>query len=145
MPARITLLLFFGMVVEHLAGTPTVTICSAPDAKLHVQSYLITPTDITPGCKVNITLNGTLSEEIDDGMGHVTVSINGVPLLNNDFDVCDALKAIGHPCPLAKGPLDLSYSADLPSAIPHGTYEIRAQASTSDGSQIGCVSITLPI
>eukprot|EP01005_Ploeotia_sp_CARIB1_P001707 NODE_619_length_703_cov_596.755208_g610_i0.p1 GENE.NODE_619_length_703_cov_596.755208_g610_i0~~NODE_619_length_703_cov_596.755208_g610_i0.p1 ORF type:complete len:148 (+),score=40.72 NODE_619_length_703_cov_596.755208_g610_i0:59-502(+) len=133
----IAVLLVF--VAVAYSFVPTYTVCSTPGAKLKLDSLTWVPHDLKKGDKVELTVKGTLEEEITKGDIAVKASLDGIPLLNKKFDLCTEVKKINISCPIQPTTKDLVYNATLPSVLPVGKLKAEANVYDQNGDELFCI------
>tara|TARA_A100001015_G_scaffold315537_1_gene427580 strand:+ start:24 stop:533 length:510 start_codon:yes stop_codon:yes gene_type:complete len=100
------------------------------------------PTDCTVsknGGEFTLTSSYSLSEEITSGKASYKASLNGLPIVNQNDDLCTDLKDGPTPCPLAKGPHKSKITKPLPDGVPAGTFVAQQSWTTDDGTPILCL------
>ena len=105
-------------------------------------SVSIEPADCTvkkDGGEFTLTSSYSLSEEVSSGKANYKASLNGLPVVNQNDDLCTDLKSGPTPCPLAKGPHKSKISKALPDSVPAGTFVAQQSWTTDDGRPILCL------
>lgn len=106
---------------------------------IEVVSY--DPDPVKRGRELTVRVKGYLAEDVTGGIVDVLVQYNGIPLIKDKMEICEALKQ--EPtlpqCPLKKGPWDVTYKGKIPLLIPPGKYSINGSATNQNGKPISCL------
>ena len=111
-------------------------------------SVSIEPADCTvkkDGGEFTLTSSYSLSEEVSSGKANYKASLNGLPVVNQNDDLCTDLKSGPTPCPLAKGPHKSKISKALPDSVPAGTFVAQQSWTTDDGRPILCLKYKITV
>jgi hypothetical protein len=101
-----------------------------------------------------IYLRGDLLDSVSGGSCSTVVTWNGVPVLNDSFNVCgnqtvalplnlgtllvDALE-----CPQSPAPLEIEIVAQLSVLAPPGAYSIKADCTSDDNTPLACADVSM--
>lgn len=110
--------------------------------KIEVISY--TPDPVKRGQKLMVRVKGFLEEDIDGGTVDILVAYNGIPLVKDRMDICEALSREPSlpQCPLKRGPWDVKYEGKIPLLLPAGKFSISGTAVNKNGKPISCLEGT---
>ena len=97
------------------------------------------------GGEFTLTSSYSLSEEVSSGKANYKASLNGLPVVNQNDDLCTDLKSGPTPCPLAKGPHKSKISKALPDSVPAGTFVAQQSWTTDDGRPILCLKYKITV
>lgn len=117
--------------------------CGSPSDHLHNLNVTLTPDPPVKGQNVSVIASGTLDEEITGGEVAITVTVLGIPVINEKKALCNDFKEVV--CPIPSGPWTLRITELLPSWIPSGTYELKGIISDQNSQEVACISAQLNI
>ncbi|KAJ5071794.1 phosphatidylglycerol/phosphatidylinositol transfer protein [Anaeramoeba ignava] len=131
------LILLFLLIVAAFANIWSD--CSKPDDDFKISNVVITPDPPVKGQPVTADIQGNLNKTITGGTAHLTISYNGIKLLDETKNICELTT-----CPIDSNPnADFKYTATIPSSIPSGNYTGQIVLTDQDSDEIGCVSFAL--
>jgi len=115
--------------------------CGKPSDLFQIELVTIEPRPLRRSQEITVRVRGTFSQEVQEGKVNYEVSYNMIPLLKDTTDLCKGLKRVPKlpQCPINEGLWDETYSIELPSKTPPGTYTLKASAFDKDGNQIFCM------
>eukprot|EP00943_MAST-04B_sp_MAST-4B-sp1_P001481 g1481.t1 len=115
--------------------------CGGSDDIASDVQVALEPSDCTvsKGGEFTLTSSYSLSEEVTSGKANYRASLNGLPVINQNDDLCTDLKDGPTPCPLAKGPHKSKITKPLPDGVPAGTFVAQQSWTTDDGKPILCL------
>ncbi|KAI8072373.1 hypothetical protein BC940DRAFT_292434 [Gongronella butleri] len=93
-----------------------------------------------------LSAKGSVSTQVTGGTLTATLTPQGGSAQAQTLDLCTALGLVGHACPVAAGPLDLSQT--IPSfLISAGTYQLDVSAVSKDSTPapILCLNATFTL
>jgi hypothetical protein len=141
--------------LSTMAATPsTWTDCTPPSAPTSERVMTFDPEVPVKGQDNFIYLSGVLSETVSGGACAATVTWNGLPVLNESFDVCGN-QTVGLPlnlgtlyvealsCPQAAGALEIDIRAELSVLAPPGAYSIKADCATDTNTPLACADVAM--
>jgi len=141
--------------LSTMAATPsTWTDCTAASAPTSDRTMTFDPAVPVKGADNMIYLAGNLEATVTGGDCGVTVTWNGVPVLNDNFSVCGN-QTIGLPlnlgtllvdaldCPQAPSALEIDITAQLSVLAPPGAYSIKADCNTNDNIPLACADVAM--
>ncbi|KAJ5071795.1 phosphatidylglycerol/phosphatidylinositol transfer protein [Anaeramoeba ignava] len=136
-------ILFFLLIVAAFADIWTD--CSKAGDDFKITSVSINPDPPVKGSPVTAAITGNLQKTITGGTAHLTVSLNGIKLLDETKDICtidpDEVK-----CPIPANPnFTLKDTVTIPSYAPSGTYTGQVVLTDQDGTEIACVKFNLDL
>jgi len=114
--------------------------CASSNAHLSIANITANVFPPQKGVDFNVTVNGTLDEDVTDGTWTASVSYEGFPLGHDSGKISEF-----KPLPWAKGVFDFTYSFDIPSATPGGSYKVELSAVDQSKSQLFCIDISFSI
>ena len=98
---------------------PTVVVCGDSTDIFQLKSVHLNPDPPHRGQGLNVSLSGTLSEDIVEGSyADVKVKLGIIKLYDQRVDLCKEVHEIGEQCPFNKGVLNLEKIVDIPRAVP---------------------------
>ncbi|KAJ7645161.1 ML domain-containing protein [Mycena polygramma] len=118
--------------------------CGLPTDAILLQSLSISPDPPVPGKDLTITVQGRVTQRIEDGAyADVTVKIGRIKLLQKTFDVCEeALKANASvTCPVEEGEYKVEQTVALPKEIPPAPFTIAVRGYTVDDDDMVCLDL----
>jgi len=134
------LLLFsflFALCVLSLAVPVPSNVCSQKGAHLNITNVDSNEWPPHKGDTLNITISGILDKTESKGEYTVRIKVSGFPLPPETGDIGNF-----HPLPWQKGNLKFSFTSEIPSSSPSGTYSVEVSAVDQDNQQIWCVDLT---
>ena len=126
---------------SHSLGVPVpYKWCGASTDDATIDS--ITSNEFPPVKGDNLVLNvtGNLTKVVTSGTYTIAISVSGFPLPSITGDI-DAFS----PLPWALGELNFTYSQEIPSEAPPGSYQVKISAVDQDSKQIFCISIAFSL
>jgi hypothetical protein len=134
----------------------TVTDAGDGDDVLTITSITATPASPSPGGYVQVTIQGTTSEDITDGAYvDVTVKLGVIRILGTKLDLFAALRAdsttVGSTdgsvltvaqrkdSTIPAGDFTLTYTLTLPSGVPRATFNVSVYLWNADDADIASV------
>lgn len=105
--------------------------------KLFVPSKVeLTPDPPTIGEKVLFSIKGQADREVASGSLDIAVNYQGMDIFQDSKDLCARTT-----CPIKQGPLDITYSQELPPIAPPGEYEVQVTARDESGAALMCIVV----
>lgn len=132
------------VAVTASSGVPTVTVCSAPNAWLTNLQYTISPNNIVPGVTLNVSVSGTLTQTVTKAMLQLSVTFDGIPIVNKKENVCTDTKN-PFPCPIAAGPMHYDIVKAIPNLPLSGPLTAKAVLTSQTGAQIVCLKVDVNV
>ena len=87
-----------------------------------------------------------LSEDVTGGTATYQASLNGLPVLNKQDDLCTDLKDGTTPCPLKKGHVkSVGKPQPMSEKVPSGTFLAQQKWEDKDGKPILCLQYQLKV
>lgn len=105
----------------------------------------ISPDSPRPGQNFSLTSSYTLDEALTGGKVSATVSLNGIPIVQNTDDLCKSLAQSPTPCPLAAGPQKSTTTSQLPADAPSGNYVGTVKWTDQNGQPVLCVQFDINV
>ena len=139
----------FGDGVRNLKGVPNITICdqvnSHPD--LTWISYSLNPPDIKPNEQITCMANATLDKNVTGGNVNANIQVGKIPIINEDFDLCEMLPYVGLECPVPKGLVEIDELETLPYIpySPDSVFNLTINITDQDNDPVTCVNIITTI
>ena len=97
------------------------------------------------GGEFTLTSSYDLSEDVTGGTATYQASLNGLPVLNKNDDLCTDLKDGPTPCPLKKGPVKSKVTQPMSSSVPSGVFLAQQKWEDKDGKPILCIQYQLKV
>jgi hypothetical protein len=128
--------------------------CTDPSSPTADRTMTFDPAVPVKGSDNYVFLRGQLLESVAGGACQTTVTWNGVPVLNDSFDVCGnqtvglplnlgTLLVDGLDCPQSAGAMDIEIIAQLSVLAPPGAYSIKADCVASDATKLACADVSM--
>jgi len=92
------------------------------------------------GQNLNLNVTGSLDEDVSDGKYTISIKIDGFPIPALKGDISD-FKAL----PWDQGAFDFTYTQEIPSSAPSGSYSLTIQANDQNDSSILCVDLAFTL
>jgi len=113
-------------------------LCSGAGAHIRIISVQSGVWPPVSGQTLYLNMTGTLNKNISDGEYTINVAVDGIPIAAITGDI-DKFR----PLPWATGPLNMSFSQDIPGGIPKGTTcTIELSAVDQDKTQLFCIKLS---
>jgi len=116
------------------------TVCSERGAHLNLTSVEANEWPPHKGDTLNVTLAGILDKTETKGEYTVRIRVSGFPLPPETGDIAQF-----YPLPWLKGDLAFSFTSEIPSSSPSGSYNIEISARDQDNEQIWCVDLAFQL
>lgn len=141
--------------LSTMAATPsTWEDCTSPASPTSDREMTFDPAVPVKGADNFVYLTGNLLSTVEGGDCATTVTWNGVPVLNDSFDVCGnqtvalplglgTLYVDGLSCPEAPGAMDIEIRAALSVLAPPGSYSIKADCMGNDSTPLACADVSM--
>ncbi len=140
-------------------GVPTTwtdcTPASAPTANREMTFNPAVP--VKPGTNL-FNLYGDITAPVSSGSCPITISLAGLPLVNEVFPACGnttitlplnagTVRINALACPSAPGPVDIAIITELGRAAPNGVYNINTSCNMNDNAKtpLFCAQIKMTI
>jgi len=129
--------------------------CTDPSSPTAERTMTFDPAVPRKGADNMIYLRGQLLADVASGACATTVTWNGVPVLNDSFDVCGnqtvglplnlgTLFVNGLDCPQSPSALDIEITARLSMLAPPGAYSIKADCVGNDATtKLACADVSM--
>jgi len=147
-PSQLSLLL---LLVVTVSAKPAIsrlracatefTSCGAASDHLHVNSVTYSPSTITKGTDVTITVNGVLDESLDASTGGKVkskITYQGITVSSTEKPFCEAV-AETKPCPWNTGAQDIKFISEVPATAPSGCYVETVTVTDANNGQVMCI------
>lgn len=122
------------------------TSCGGASDILALESVVLSPYPIQKGKDIKITASGVLAEALESGAyAKMDVKLGFIPILSQNFDICEEAAKSGKSCPLAKGTQSIEVSKSIPGSVPSATINVEIHVFTKDNKQVSCLSGKLKI
>ena len=92
------------------------------------------------GDNLSLNVTGNLTKNVTAGQYTIAITVGGFPLPDLTGDI-SSFRALPWPV----GELNFTYSQDIPSAAPSGSYVVKISAVDQDSDQIFCISIAFSL
>ena len=128
-----------------LAGVPVVTNCSPDNVIFTNLRYTWWPMNVNGGDKLHIAFNGDLTAEVTALPLGLIASIDGIPIINNEMNICPFLQN-NLTCPVAPGPLAHEMEWLIPNVLMPGiilNFTITLKDQTA--AELVCINIDINI
>jgi len=124
--------LFFTCIFGH-----EFTKCSTNNL-LDVESINLNPDPPIINAELNILVSGRTNKPINSMIGEITVKVLGIPLLNENIDLCTYTS-----CPLIENKeVNFNITQNIPSLIPSGTnIDVKLDVKTDDKIEVCCLEL----
>lgn len=87
-----------------------------------------------------LNVTGNLTKVVTAGTYKISITVSGIPLPDITGDISD-FRAL----PWQLGELNFTYSQEIPSEAPSGSYTVKISAEDQDKKQIFCISIAFSL
>jgi len=114
--------------------------CGSASDDFQIKTVVITPDPPVIGQNLTVAVTGALSTQITSGVVAVNIAWNGVPLISQNFSLCDIVTSV-EKCPLNAGPQAFSVSQLLPSQTPAGSFNGTVQAFDQNNNEVFCIGL----
>jgi len=115
-------------------------LCSSSQAHIVISSITSNEWPPVKGDTLNLTVSGTVDEDVTSGTYSINIKLDGFPLpaITGNIDEF-------HPLPWTKGPLTFSFPEPIPDGAPGGTYNLQVSAVDQNKGQLFCVSLNFKL
>ncbi|KAI7825244.1 ML domain-containing protein [Gamsiella multidivaricata] len=118
--------------------------CASNSTAFQLTNATYSPDPLIPGQEACMTIEGNLTQPINNGSTVViTASIFGITLYNTTTDLCNSLQSISNSttqCPIQPTNGTIKECVKVPSGIPSGiSVDIRAEAKDAQGNELFCL------
>jgi hypothetical protein len=66
----------------------------------------------------------------------LTIQYNSVPILKQEFDLCNLLPSVNLSCPLKNGPFSITKEVEITNLVPQGKYVVTADVYTEGHKEV---------
>jgi len=115
--------------------------CAKAGDVLSGLSVVITPDPPVKGQDVKVSAKGTLSTAVTSGNVNIQISVLGIPVINENKDICTIDPSIS--CPFPAGPVSITVTQSIPSSVPSGDYAGKVVITDQSGAEVTCVDLKL--
>ena len=105
-----------------------------------IDSLATDPDPLVKGENATATISYTVASEISTLNCTATLKILIIPIFKASFDMCDYID-----CPLAEGSYEQTFTAEIPSFTPSGTFGVELQCYDADDNENLCLKANLTI
>jgi len=100
----------------------------------------LTPDPPVKGQALDIAASGTFDEQLTA----MTLNYNVEGLISGSLNLCNLLAKTQFPCPIAKGPLSVNKSFNIPSWVPSGIpFSAQVTVTEQHNQQVACIKINI--
>eukprot|EP01116_Phalansterium_solitarium_P019050 TRINITY_DN5217_c0_g1_i1.p1 TRINITY_DN5217_c0_g1~~TRINITY_DN5217_c0_g1_i1.p1 ORF type:complete len:190 (-),score=50.62 TRINITY_DN5217_c0_g1_i1:115-684(-) len=114
--------------------------CGSASDHLQIKAVQITPDPPVIGQNLTVAATGVLDEQITSGVVAVNIAWNGVPLISQNFSLCDIVTSV-EKCPLVAGPQSFKVSQLLPAQTPSGSFDGTVSGYDQNGQNVFCIKL----
>ncbi|KAI9329130.1 ML domain-containing protein [Zopfochytrium polystomum] len=116
--------------------------CGTPDYVFQPDAIVLMPDPPKRGQPLKVTIEGTLSRDVEDGAyADVTVKLGVIKLVDSRLDLCKEAKGIDLECPFKEGKQLVEHTVDIPREVPPGKYTIAVRAGLVDDTPLACLDV----
>jgi len=118
--------------------------CFPDGSPVQITSIEVTPDPPKPGQDLTVTVNGTVTETLEDGAyADVTVKLGLVKLLKKRFDLCEEARNANATvqCPVEPGSYHVVHTVTLPREIPPARFAVNILGYTVEDEDLLCLDL----
>jgi len=119
--------------------------CGTSNDHIKISKLNVIPFPPQIGANVTVIVSGTSDETINGGTVLITLSFDGINLVNSTVDLCSILSGVNVKCPIPSGPNAFTIVQLLPSGIPTGDYTAIIQADDLNNQELLCIQINFTL
>ena len=116
------------------------TLCSTKATHFNISSIRASAWPPAKGSADNVTVNGTLDEQVTGGTYSATAKWEGFPLPSSDGPVSEF-----KPVPWAKGTMQFDYAFPVPGTAPSGKYTATLSAVDQQKETLFCINLAFSL
>ncbi|KAJ5077624.1 phosphatidylglycerol/phosphatidylinositol transfer protein [Anaeramoeba ignava] len=137
-----TIFFFLIIIIFPLIQTKEWSYCETTKYPLELSELQVVPDPPIVGKPIEITLDGNLTTEIDEGSAYVTVYFNSIKILQIQENLCSLP---GFSCPIKVGKLTINLDEPLPAYVPAGEYSGQIELVGDNSLEILCINYDIHI
>nr|QOL01253.1 putative extracellular protein TR9_058 [Trebouxia lynnae] len=124
---------YFGVVFACtlLCGASAFEWKTCAEGKADVSHVSLTPDPPQAGDTIKFSIDAESKIDVAEGSVAIAVAFRGLPVYSETKDLCERTT-----CPVAKGPLNLSYDEYLPPIVPPGPYVVTISVTSGDATEV---------